>query len=77
MFQANDRNHGILSLLDEKGMPPDQRRRVVAVATALELITMVVAKGGTTLAEEMQRLQQYVDAIDGSMQRKQAPPSPS
>jgi len=70
MFQANDRNHGILSLLDEKGMPADQRRRVVAVATALELITMVVAKGGTTLAEEMQRLQQYADAIDGAMQRK-------
>lgn len=27
MFSANDRNQGILSLLDEKGMPPDQRRR--------------------------------------------------
>lgn len=72
MFSANDRNQGILSLLDEKGMPPDQRRRIVAVATALELITMVVAKGGHTLAEEMQRLQQYVDAIDTAMQGRQA-----
>ncbi|MBL8300643.1 MAG: hypothetical protein JNN30_20075 [Rhodanobacteraceae bacterium] len=70
MFSANDRNNGILSLLDEKGLQPEQRRRMVAVATALELITMVVAKGGTTLAEEMQRLQQYVDAIDTAMQRK-------
>lgn len=70
MFSPNDRNQGILSLLDEKGMQPDQRRRIVAVATALELITMVVAKGGHTLAEEMQRLQQYVDAIDTAMQRK-------
>lgn len=33
---------------------------------------MVVAKGGHTLAEEMQRLQQYVDAIDTAMQRRQA-----
>jgi hypothetical protein len=70
MFSPGDRNHGILSLLDEKGMPADQRRRIVAVATALELITMVVAKGGHTLAEEMQRLQQYVDAIDTAMQRR-------
>jgi multisubunit Na+/H+ antiporter MnhC subunit len=60
---------GVLGLLEEKGLTIEQRRRIIATATALDLIAVAVAPQASshTLSEEMKQLSQYVDAIESAL----------
>jgi hypothetical protein len=57
---------GILGLLADKNVSPEQRRRITATAAALDMIAIAVGQqaSGHKLAEEMARLSEYVERIE-------------
>lgn len=58
----------LLQLLDNKTLTPQQRIRIVATATALDMIVLVLSRSTEhRLADEMQNLQKYADAIEASL----------
>lgn len=60
---------GLERLLEDKSYTAEQRRRIVATSIALDMIGNVVSAPNSTykLAEEMQNLPKYVEAIELSM----------
>jgi hypothetical protein len=69
MFMMSIKGAGVLGLLEEKGLSFEQRRRIVATATALDLIAVAVAPQASThtLSEELKQLTQYVDSIESAL----------
>jgi len=63
---------GILGLLGEKNVSPEQRRKIAATGAALDLIAVAVAQNGGQhkLSEEMARLSEYVSSIEAALQSK-------
>jgi hypothetical protein len=61
---------GVLALLAEKNVTPEQRRRITATATALDLIAVAVARPDSQhrLIDEMSRLSEYVQLIEAALQ---------
>lgn len=58
----------LLQLLDNKSLSPQQRMRIIATATALDMIVLVLTRSNDhKLADEMQNLQKYADAIEASL----------
>ncbi len=63
--------HGIDQLLSDKQLTAAQRRRIIVSSAALNLIATAISTQGTThkLAEEMQNLSKYVEALDSALGR--------
>ncbi|MFN3984933.1 MAG: hypothetical protein ACK4KV_05565 [Rhodocyclaceae bacterium] len=57
-------------MLAEKNIAADQRRRLVAVSAALDMVAVAVGTQGTShrLSEEMQNLDKYVKIIETAIQ---------
>ena len=58
-------------LLDQKSMSVEEKRRIVATNTALDLIAVAISKAGSEhkLVEEMKNLSIYADAIYESLSK--------
>lgn len=67
-MMGNVQHPGLLQLLDNKTLTPQQRLRVIATATALDMVTLALSRNADhKLADEMQNLQKYADAIEASL----------
>lgn len=64
----------LLSLLEQKNLPYEHRRRLIVTRTALELIEISLrAEGGKhRLSDEMKNLPTYVAAIEAMLDGKEA-----
>ncbi|MCQ4166825.1 hypothetical protein [Tahibacter harae] len=68
LMSGNTSHDSLLQLLDNKTLSPQQRVRVIATATALDMIVLVLTRSNDhKLADEMQNLQKYADAIEASL----------
>lgn len=68
MFKMGDTASGLLQLLDNKALTPQQRIRIISTAAALDMVTLALSRNADhKLADEMQNLGKYVDAIEAGL----------